>query len=101
MPHITFYDLREQTDVWRCPSIVRHQLGAVAGAARFDAALFLRRQMRMVNLHRGDHIMDGAFLERGDGGCPGMTGMTVLRIAPPEFQRAPFLEPEGDAAVSH
>ncbi len=83
----------------QCSGVVRHQLGPVARAADFNIEAFLRRQMRVVRLHRGDNIVYGASLKRMYRGRPGMIEMAQLRIGAPEFERAAILKPEGDPAT--
>ena len=53
----------------------------------------------MTGLHGGDHIVHRAPLEGVHGRGPGMVEMAQLRVAAPEFELLPVLEPEGYPAV--
>ena len=53
----------------------------------------------MVRLHRGDHGIDRAALERVHGGGSGAVDMAELRVAGDEVERAPVLRAERNPAV--
>ena len=55
----------------------------------------------VIRVHRGDHRIDGAALERMHGRGPGAVDVAKLRIARREIEHAPVLETERDPAVAH
>ena len=75
--------------------VVGHVLGAVACAADLHVEHLLVGEVRVVGFDRGDHVVDGAALERVHGRGPGPVGVAKLRIAGIDIEGAPFLEPEG------
>ena len=65
--------------------VVGDELGAVARPADLDVERLLRGEVRMPRLHRRDHVVDGAALERVHGRRPGVVEMAHLRIAEAEL----------------
>ena len=62
------------------PGVVGDQFHPVTCTADLDIEALLRSQMRMIRLNDGDHVVDGASLERMQGRCPCMIEMPQLRV---------------------
>ena len=60
--------------------VVRHQFRPVPRAADLDVEALLRAQVRVARLHRRDHVVHRATLERVHRGRPGMVQMAQRRV---------------------
>ena len=75
-------------------AVVGHELGMKAGAADLHVEGLLGGQMDVLRLHRRDHPVHGAALERVHRGRPGPVDMAQLGIVPAQRQRPAVLQTE-------
>ena len=85
----------------QCVQAVGDQLRPMSGAAALDVNALPSRQMPMVRLHDGDHVVDRASPERISGGRPGMVGAGLSSSTPAFAQpeRRSLLPKRTSAAV--